>query len=71
MTNPPDPIHTDRNVQHVDVRIYFGPDKPRDEMLDEISMMIQDSEVRPDIIRVYELVSDGFGRTVPGNKPIA
>ena len=70
---PVNPIHTDRTVQHVNVRIYFDQEEDRENLLDQISTALQDSPALAGVrlVSAYELVSDGFGRLVPDDKPLA
>lgn len=65
------PIHMDQTVQHVDVRLYFGKDENREHLLDNISEALQAHASLASMISAYELVGDGFGRLVPGDKPLA
>ena len=64
-------IHTDQSVQHVSVRLYFGKDEDRAGLLDAISDALQGSPELAHMISAYELVSDGFGRLVPDERPLA
>ena len=67
----PNPIHTDRNVQHIDIRLYFNLDANREATLDDISRMLQDSPLLCDMISAYELKNDGFSHLLPDDKPLA
>ncbi len=68
---PPDAIHTDPLVQHIDIRIYFDRDVNRKDMLDNLSDALQDSPDLYEMISAYELVNDGFAHMVPAGKPLA
>lgn len=63
------PIHTNDSMQHVDVRIYFPAGENREELLTEISGVLQDYLER--MVSAYELVRDSFGQLVPDDKPLA
>jgi len=69
---PVNPIHTDRTVQHVDVRIYFPVELDREELLDKISETLQgDAYNLCEMVSAYELINDGFAHLLPGDKPLA
>lgn len=67
----PSPIHTNPSVQHIDIRFYFGEKHDPKEILDNISTMIQDSEMSVYIISAYQLKNNGFGHLLPDDKPLA
>jgi len=67
----PNPIHTDPNVQFIDIRIYFNNDIDVEGTLDDISRMLQDSEMMCDMISAYQLRNDGFSHLTPDDKPLA
>jgi hypothetical protein len=67
----PNPIHTDRDLQHIDIRLYFNLDADREATLDDISRMLQDSEMMCDLVSAYQLVNNGFGNLLPEDKPLA
>jgi hypothetical protein len=60
------PIHTNPDMQHIDVRFYFHKNMDHHEMIDVVSDRVRHD---PDLIEAYELVNDGFGRTVPADRP--
>ena len=64
-------IHTDPEVQHIDVRIYFGPDVDQAEMLDNVSTMIQDSEMSCYMLAAHQLIDNGNGHLLPDIAPLA
>lgn len=64
-------IDGDPEVQHVDVRLYFGKDEDREAILDRISDVLQGAPELSHMISAYPMVSDGFGRLVPDTKPLA
>jgi len=68
MTNP---IHSDSTVQHIDVRIYFDKNEEHEDLLNAISEALQASPDLSGMISAWELVSDGFGRLVPDERPLA
>jgi hypothetical protein len=53
-------------MQHIDVRFYFHKNMDHHEMIDVVSDRVRHD---PDLIEAYELVNDGFGRTVPADRP--
>jgi hypothetical protein len=58
-------------VQRVDVRLYFDADAGREDLLNRISLALQESAELCDMAAAYPLVSDGFGRLVPDDRPLA
>jgi len=67
----PNPIHTDRNVQHIDIRLYFNLDADREGTLNDISQALQDAPLLCDLVSAYELKNNGFGHLLPDDKPLA
>lgn len=67
----PNPIHTDRSVQHVDVRLYFPMDAV--DLLDKISEALQvlGAGALAEMISAYELINDGFAHLTPDDRPLA
>lgn len=66
-----DPIHLYGNAQHINIRLYFDKDENREKLLSRISEMLDTAPALVSMISAYELVSDGFGRLVPDERPIA
>lgn len=65
------PIHSDRSVQSIDVRIYFDRDLNHEDLLNKISDALQDAPQLSEMISAYELVNDGFAHLSPDDKPLA
>ncbi len=64
-------IQTDPDIQHIDVRLYFDKDEDKEHLLTNISDGLQAYAGLASMVAAYELVPDGFGRTVPDTKPLA
>ncbi len=65
------PIHTEPDVQHVDVRMYFPRDLDRDWVLNCISSALQSSPEMAEMVSAYELVNDGFANFTPADEALA
>ena len=66
-----DPVHTSPDVQHVDVRLYFPRGLEGAALLDKINQALGESPHLVELVSAFELVGDGFGRTVPADEPLA
>ena len=65
----------DPEVQHIDVRLFFPADAPREEILTALNEVLQLE--RPvhftwhSLISAYEIVNDGFGNVTAAREPLA
>ncbi len=65
-------IHTDRSIQHVDIRLYFNLNGDHEDLLADIRQVLRDAQIPllSDMVSAFELVGDGFGRLVPDDRPL-
>jgi hypothetical protein len=67
---PINPIHLAGSpenlaVQSFDMRMYFPAEMRREDVIDRVMTVLQDSMAMSNLISAYELVNDGFGHLVP------